>query len=226
MQEDKSTKEAENKGSLTTMSVVILVVFLLIVGGTYWWVSKKGKGEVVFPAGINYTGEETTPAPAQRPTYDYAAFAGASDWVDFVSPGGQYSFKYPPQMVPLIFPGDVNDTVTFDVADVPAQFNLMVLVETISSYDSKLRGKQEDFVNSYPNFFDGLKDVQTVESFKTEQGLEGWKVNYTTANDTVGTDNYFFEIPGESDKILHVNNIFPADGQAVFTRILNSVELK
>src|SRR3990167_8055210 len=107
-------KKEENKGALSAMSIGVLVLFLVIVGGLYWWVSKKGKGEVVFPAGLNYTGEEPTAgAPAQRTNYDYAKLAGASDWVDFVSPKEQYTFKYPSTMVPLIFPGDVNDTVTF-----------------------------------------------------------------------------------------------------------------
>ena len=129
-------------------------------------------------------------------------------------------------MIPLIFPGDANDTVTFDVSDIPAQFNLMVLVETISNYDSKLTGKQEDFVKNYWKFFGGLKGVQNVESYTSEKGLNGWKVNYLTQNDVVGSDNYFFIIPNQPDKVLHVNNIFPAEGQAVFTRLLNSLEYK
>src|SRR3989344_3132858 len=181
-------KNSENKSALSALSIGILIVFLLIVGGLYWWVSKKGKGQVVFPAGLNYTGEEPTSAPQpQRPTYDYTKLAGASDWVDFVSPKEQYTFKYPPSMIPLIFPGDANDSVTFDIADVPAQFNLMVLVETISNYDAKYKVNQDD---------------------------------------AVGTDNYFFVIPGQTDKIIHVNNIFPTEGQAVFTRLLNSLDYK
>ncbi|OGK17657.1 hypothetical protein A2774_03650 [Candidatus Roizmanbacteria bacterium RIFCSPHIGHO2_01_FULL_39_12c] len=224
MQDAKTTKEAEDKGSLTALSIVVLIVFLLLVGGIYWWVSKKGKGETVFPAGLNYTGEETTPQ-AQRPSYDYAKMAESADWVDFVSAQGQYKYKHPTELYPLVFPGDVNDAVTFDIAAVPAQLNLMVLVETISNYDPKYRGNQEGFVRNYHTFFDGLKGVSEIEEFTTDQGLEGWRVKYITGDDSVGTNNYFFEIPGESNKILHVNNIFPAEGQAVFTRLLNSVEI-
>jgi len=224
MDEGKSTKET----NLSALSITILIVFLLIVGGLYWWVSKKGKGQVVFPAGINYTGNEKTPPPEQpqRPTYDYAKLATAANWTEFVSPRDQYVFQYPPEMIPLIFPGDANDTVTFDVSDIPAQFNLMVLVETISNYDSKLTGKQEDFVNNYWKFFGGLKDVEDVEDYTSEKGLKGWKVKYLTQNDVVGSENYFFVIPNQPDKVLHVNNIFPAEGQAVFTRLLNSLEYK
>lgn len=229
MNEQKSSeKSSPSNNFLVFLSVGILVVFLALVGGVYWWVSTKSKGQIVFPAGINYTGNET-PAPTQqpqRPQYDYTEMAAASDWVDFTSPKGQYIFKYPPEMIPLIFPGDVNDAVTFDISDIPAQFNLMVLVETISSYDAKLRGKPEEFVRNYWNFFGGLKGLNDIETFQTDKGLQGWKARYVTQTDALGTDNYFFTIAGQNDKILHVNNIFPADGQAVFTRLLNSLEYK
>lgn len=227
MEDNKSAKDGENKYALSALSIGILVVFLVIVGGLYWWVSKKGKGQVVFPAGLNYTGAEATPPPqATRPTYDYSKMASASNWVDFTSPKGQYTFKFPPEMVPLIFPGDVNDTVTFDVADVPAQFNLMVIVETISNYDAKLRGKQEDFVRNYWKFFGGLKGLNEMETYKTDKSLQGWRARYILQGDVVGSDNYFFIIPNQPDKVIHVNNIFPTDGQAVFMRLLNSLEHK
>ncbi|MBI4225845.1 hypothetical protein HY612_01910 [Candidatus Roizmanbacteria bacterium] len=228
MNEEKSSQDTVSKNSLTFLSIGILVVFLALVGGVYWWVSKKSKGQVVFPAGINYTGNET-PAPTQqpqRPQYDYSKMVSAANWTDFVSPQGQYTFQYPPEMIPLIFPGDANDSVTFDVSDIPSQFNLMVLFETISNYDAKLRGRQEEFVRNYWKFFGGLKDMKDIETFTTEKGLNGWKVRYVTQGDVVGSDNYFFVITGQNDKILHVNNIFPADGQTVFNRLLNSLEFK
>ena len=230
MNEQKPPQESTTTTNnyLVILSIGILVVFLALVGGVYWWVSKKSKGQIIFPAGINYTGNET-PAPTQqpqRPTYDYLKLASDSNWIDFTSPQGQYAFKYPPGMIPLIFPGDVNDTVTFDVADVPAQFNLMVLVETISSYDAKLRGRPEDFVRNYWNFFSGLKGLNDIEIYQTDKGLQGWKVRYVTQAGGVGSDNYFFTIRRQNDKILHVNNIFPSEGQAVFTRLLNSLEYK
>ena len=72
MSEQKPSEDSSNKYFLTLLSVGILVVFLVLVGGTYWWVSQKSKGQVVFPAGINYT-EKETPARSQqpqRPQYD------------------------------------------------------------------------------------------------------------------------------------------------------------
>ena len=226
--EDKTQetkKEESSSYSLSLLSIGILVLFLLVIGGVYYFVSRKSKGQVVFPAGINYTGNETAPAP-QKPQYDYAKLAAAASWTSFTSPQGQYSFKYPAGMAPLIFPGDKNDTATFDVSDLPVQFNLMTLVESISYYDPKLTGKPEEFVKSYWKFFGGLKTYKDLEAFQTDNGLQGWKVYYVRQNGTTGSDNYFFTIPNEPDKILHVNDIFPPEGQAVFVRLLNSLELK
>lgn len=216
------------KNTLAILSVGILVVFLLLIAGVYFWVSKKSKGEVVFPAGVNYTGQETSvpTQPAQRPQYDYAALGASASLTTFNSTAGQYTFSYPAGMIPLIFPGDPNDSVTFDVSDVPAQFNLMILVETISNYDPKLRGRQEEFVRNYWQFFPGLKSVNSIETFANEKGLRGWMVSYTTKGGAITSTNYFFAIPGNNDKILHLNNVFPPEGEAVFTKILNSLELK
>lgn len=228
MGEQKLSQDSSNKYFLTLLSIGILVVFLALVGGIYWWVSQKSKGQVVFPAGINYTGNET-PAPAQqpqRPQYDYEKMAGSANWADFTSSKEQYTFQYAPEMIPLIFPGDANDAVTFDVSEIPAQFNLMVLVETISNYDPKLTGRQEEFVRNYWKFFGGLKALDSIETYETENGLRGWKAKYITQTDVVGSENYFFTMTGKPDKIIHVNNIFPKEGQAVFTRLLNSLELK
>lgn len=225
-------KDSMSKNSLAFLSVGILVAFLLLVGGVYWFVSKKSKGQVVFPAGINYTGTEGTPPPAQNqpPQYDYAKMASAANWADFTSSKKQYIYQYPPEMIPLIFPGDANDASTFNVSNVPAQLNLMVLVETISAYQAKLganlTGKQEEFVRNYWKIFGGLKGTKNITAFTTEKGLKGWKVNFITQSDTVGTDNYFFVIPNQDDKVIHVNNIFPAEGQTVFNRLLNSLDYK
>lgn len=220
--------ESENK-SLMMLSVGILVVFLVLVAGVYFWVNRKSKGSLIFPAGINYTGTETTPVPqAQRPTYDYAKLgaASASEWATFTSPKGQYSFQHPKGMIPLIFPGDVNDSLTFNVSDVPAQVNLMILVENMANYDPKMSGQHENFVKNYWKYFNGLKRLNNVTEFENEKGLKGWKVSYITKGDVVTTENYFFKLGNDPNRILHVNNILPPEGQAVFTRILNSLEFK
>lgn len=214
-----------DKNSLVFLSVGVLAVFLLLVGGLYWWVSKKSKGEVIFPAGVNYTGVDT-PAPKQRPQYDYSKMSLDAKWSKFTSLKKQYTFDYPSEMNPLIFPNDANDSVTFDLSDLPPRSNLMTLLESISNYSSQYKGKQEEFVRNYWKFFGGLKNYKDMQPFTTEKGLAGWKVYFIRQNNSAGSDNYFFPVPGSDDKILHVNNIFPSEGQAIFLRILNSLELK
>ena len=68
--------------------------------------------------------------------------------------------------------------------------------------------------------------MDSIGSFTNEKGLTGWKVRYISKADKVGTDNYFFAIPGKTDKIIHVNNIFPQEGVALFNRLLNSLDYK
>ena len=224
----EKTEQESPKSSLSVISIVVLVLFLAVVFFLYSWVSKKNKGEVVFPSGINYTGNETSPAPPQplRPTYDWDKLGGSSDWANFTSPKGQYTFQYPKGIIPLIFPGDANDSVTFDVSNIPAQFNLMGLMERVSNYDKKMVGDQESFVNNYWRFFGGLKGVNKAEEFTNEKGLKGWKASYVNKSNVVTSDNYFLVVPGDDDRILHIGNVFPAEGQAVFLRILNTVDLK
>lgn len=216
-----------SKNSLSLLSIGILVIFLAIVFFLYFWVSKKDKGGIVFPAGLNYTGEESpaAPPPAKRPVYDYAKLAASSGWVTYKSTRGQYSFQHPGEMIPLVFPGDVNDSTTFDVADVPAQFNILVLVETISNYDPKYTGKSEEFVKNYWKFFGGLKGLQSIESFTNEKGLAGFKAVYVNKAGVGTGDNYFFPDPNDDNKVIHIGNVFPKEGETVFTRILNSLDV-
>ncbi len=228
MSEETSKNDFFGKYSLSFLSIGILVVFLGIVFFLYFWVSKKNNGGIVFPAGLNYTGEETTPAPpVKKPVYDYAALGAApdSEWISFKSIKSQYTFKHPNLMIPLIFPGDVNDSTTFDVADVPAQFNILVLVETISNYDPKFTGKQEEFVKNYWKFFGGLKGLQSAELFTNEKGLTGFKSVYLNKSGVSTGDNYFFIFPNDGNKIMHMSNVLPKEGETVFLRMLNSLEL-
>lgn len=210
---------------LVVMSVGILIVFLVLVFGVYKWVSGK-KGAVVFPAGLNYTGGENSQQTKSnaRPNYDWAKMVAAADWKSFQSPLKQYKFQHPGELIPLIFPGDVNDSVTFDVSDIPVQFNLMVTVEAISYYDSDMVGSHEEFVRNYWRFFSGLASLAAIESFQNEKGLLGYKVTYNTKGTGGTREGYFLIIPGQDDKIIHITNIFPKEAESLFMRILNSLE--
>lgn len=213
-----------DKNTLAVLSVSVLVVFLLLVGGLYYWVSKKSKGQIVFPAGVNYTSPESKNPTPTIPKYDYAAMTTSADWLTFKGKTYPYLFQHPKDLVPVPYPGDPNDSVTFRVSPVPPEINLMLLVETISTRDKGLVGKPEEFIRSYPKFFPGLATVKNFTPFENEKGLKGFKVNFVTKANLVGTDNYFLVVPGDADHMLHVNNIFPKEGDAVFMRLLNSLE--
>jgi len=184
---------------------------------------------VVFPAGVNYISpDKTITAGIDKPSplYDYTKLAESIDWATYKGKIYAYNFEYPKVLTPLTFPNDSADSVTFKVSNTPPELNLMFLVETISSRDSSLVGKPEQFVNNYWKFYSGLKSVQTVTSFKNEKGLEGFKANYLAKSGVVTNDNYFFIIPGDSDHLLHIANIFGAEGDALFNRIVNGLSYK
>jgi len=226
MSENAHHQDTNNKYMLSLASIALLVVFLGVVFFLYMKSSKKS--EVVFPAGLNYTGTETTPMPTTPPKkeYNWGQLSSAGDWGTFVSLRKQYTFNHPKELYPLIFPGDVNDSMTFDIADVPVQLNLMVLVENISNYDPKLAGQQEKFAKDYWKFFGGLKQMNTFEPYKTEKGLNGFKVNYVTRSGAITNDSYFLMIPGDKNRVIHFVNIFPKEAEILFTRILNSLDFK
>ena len=55
--EESNTKEVENSSQSfnpAVLSIVVLVIFLLLIGGVYMYVANKSKGQMVFPAGVNY----------------------------------------------------------------------------------------------------------------------------------------------------------------------------
>lgn len=225
-QEQSASDGAENK-TLLTLSVGALVVFLLLVGGIYYWVSKKNGGQVVFPAGINYLAPQTSNPSAQNaPAYDYAKMAASADWLTFKGKTYNFSFQYPKGLNPLTFPNDSADTVTFKTSNAPPELNLMFLVETISSRDKTLIGKQEEFVRNYWKFFSGLKGLNSITAFTNEKGLSGFKVNYVSKSGALTSDNYFFIIPGDADHMFHAADIFPAEGKTIFDRIINSLAYK
>lgn len=214
-----------DKNQLVMISVAALVVFIFLIGGLYYWVSKRAKGEVVFPAGVNYLGPQNS-AAQPAPMYDFAKLAESSDWVVYKGKIYSFSFQHPKALTPYFFPNDPLDAVTFKTSATPPEQNLLLVVETISKREAKLTGKYEQFVRDYAKFFPGLGSLKSMEPFENEKGLKGYRVNYVTKANVVTSDNYFFVIPGDSDHMLHVNNTFPKEGEAVFKRLLNTLEYK
>jgi len=217
--------EEISKKSLVVINIVILVVFLAIVGGVYYWVSNKSKGQQVFPAGINYFSPKENNAKKPVLLYDFAKLAESSDWVIYKGKIYPYSFQHPKVLMPLSFPNDKSDAVTFKVNELPPEQSLLLTVETISSRDKSLVGKPEEFAKNYWKFFSGLKGLSKIEPTTNEKGLAGYKANYIVKNSNAVTgDNYFFVIKSNDDTLLHIGDIFPTEGKAVLNRLINSLE--
>lgn len=214
-----------NKSNLVFGNFVILVIFVLLVGGVYMWVSnKKNKtGQQVFPAGINYLSPQGS-AP-KAPLYDFAKLTESSNWSTYKGKLFPYSFQYPKEFKPLNFPNDKTDAVTFKVNALPPEQSLLLTVETISDRDKTLTGKPEEFAKNYWKFFSGLKGLSKIEPISNEKGMKGFKANYIVkGSNTITSDNYFFVVEGSDDILLHIGDIFPAEGRGVFNRLVNSLE--
>lgn len=225
MDTKNSDGEAMEKNSLVFGNFVVLVVFVLLVGGVYLYVTKKSKsGQTVFPAGINYVAPNSN--ATLTPTLDYAKLAVEENWLTFKGVQYPFSFQYPKELKPLKFPNDPTESITFKVSDVAPELNLMFLVETISTRNSNLVGNPEEYVKSYWKFFPGLKGLNAIESVTNDKGLTGFKASYVAKNNVVTNDNYFFVIKGDGDHLLHIANIFGANGKTLFSRIVNSLDYK
>lgn len=210
--------------NLILVNLVILVIFLLLVAGVYLWVVKKNKGQVIFPAGINYLAPQTTSPGTFTYLYDFTKLGQSTDWTTLKGKIYPFSFQYPKAMAPLTFTGDKTDAVAFKISQIPPEQSLIFVMETISERDKTLVDKPEEYVRNYWKFFSGLKALKKISDFTNEKGLVGYKASYMTKANTITNDYYFFKIEGDSDHLLHFSNIFPADGQTLFTRMLNSLE--
>src|SRR3989338_2467177 len=173
------TDESLNKFSLVFGNFAVLVVFVLLVGGVYLWVSKKNKtGQQVFPAGVNYLSPKGDEAKKPVLLYDFAKLAESTDWVSYKGKIYPFSFQHPKVLIPLSFPNDKSDAVTFKVNELPPEQSLLFTVETISSRDKNLVGQPEEFAKNYWKFFSGLKSLNKIESVTNEKGMKGYKANY------------------------------------------------
>jgi len=215
------------KSNSIVFSVITLVIFLGLIFGIYYWISKNNKQEIVLPPGSNLsvlTNNQAVTTPSVK--YNYAKMATSNDWVSYEGKIYKYSFLRPKELSPLIFPNDATDPVTFQIGIIPPQNNLMLSVEIVSMRDKALVGKPEQFVKEYWKFFSGLKSLNSFSEFKNEKGLSGYKATYLAKNNTITKENYFFKLEGDDYHLLRMANIFPAEGNVVFMRMLNSLEYK
>ncbi|MDH7475908.1 MAG: hypothetical protein QHH09_00350 [Microgenomates group bacterium] len=221
MEKSKSNSNLLEKDSLALTSVVVLLVFLLLVGGVYFWVSKKNKGNVVFPAGVSYLGpNQLTPVP----TVDLTQLGKSGKWLQSGGKIYKYLFIYPAELQITAFINDQSDKIAWITGIVPPQQNIAFTVETISEFNKKYQGDLEGFAANYWRRFSGLSGAKSVEPYTNSKGLKGFKAIYLDKKGNVANTNYFFQVPNDPDHVLQViNGMIPEN---IFNQIVNSVEFK
>lgn len=218
--QDSSTNPLD-KNSLASMSVGVLVLFLVLIAGIYFWVAKKNKGGVVFPAGINYMGPSNlTPIP----TVDLTQLGKSGKWLQTSGKIYKYSFIYPAELQVTAFINDQSDKLAWVTGIGSPQQSIAFTVESVASLDPKYEGDLEGFAGNYWRKFNGLGGAKSVEPFTNSKGLKGFKAVYADKTGKTINTNFFFAIPDQSDKVLQViNGIIPEN---IFMQIVNSIEFK
>ncbi len=212
------------KNNLALASVGVLALFLLIVGGAYLWVSNKNKGGVVFPAGVNYLGPQTTTNLTPVPTLDLTQIGQSGKWLQSSGKIYKYTFIYPAELQVTAFINDPTDKIAWLTGITPPQQNVVFNVETMSNLGAQYEGKAGDFAQNFWRKFNGLAGAKNFAPFKNAKGLEGYKVEYVDKSGKTVNTNYFFPVPSDSNHVLQViNGILPAD---IFDKIVNGVEFK
>jgi len=211
----------KQKNSLAIASVVVLVIFIILVAGAYFWVSKKSKGQAVFPAGLNYMGpqgQNLVPVP----TVDLSQVGKSGSWIQATGQVYKFKFIYPAELQVTAFINDPTDKMAWVTGIVPPQQNIVVNVESLTGVDEKYIERIEDYVKNYWKKFSGLSGTKSVEPFKSQKGLEGYKVVYLDKSGNVANTNYFFAFPNDQTHLLHlINGMLPDN---IFGQIVNGVE--
>lgn len=197
---------------------LIFITLVLFVYYLYGWTARQKKGEVVFPAGINYL----SPVGDKAEKLDIKRWGSEGKWTLAKGRIYPYSFSYPAEMKLMYFPNDPTDAVGWEADEKPAEQNILLLVESISYYDKGLVGKPKEFIENYWRFFSGLTGVKSVGDFVNKNDLRGYKVSFINRAGQTPNIDIFFVIPGDPDHLLHVaNGLLPQD---VFVKIVDSLE--
>lgn len=215
-------QETSEKNTLATTSVVILAIFLIVIGGVYLWVSKKNKGNVAFPAGINYLGPQSASNLTPVPTIDLSQLGKSGQWLKSGGKIYKYQFIYPSELQLTAFINDPTDKIAWITGIASPQQSIAFNVEKMSDLDPKYTNNPEEYVRNFWKKFSGLSGIKLVEPATNQKGLKGFKALYTDKSGNVATVNYFFPVPNDPDHILQViNGILPEN---IYNNIVNSVE--
>jgi len=222
-----STKNSLNdlfnqKNVMAFGSLAVLLIFLLLIGGVYYWVSKKAKGQVVFPAGVNYLGPQGDQNLQPVPTVDMSQVGKSGKWLAITGKIYKYKFVYPAELQVTAFINDPSDKLAWVTGSASPQQNIVVNVESLTGADEKYIGNPEEYAKNYWKKFSGLAGVKSVEPFKNVNGLQGFKAVYFDKSGKINITHYFLPIPNDSIHLLQIiNGIVPED---VFAKIMNGIE--
>jgi hypothetical protein len=205
----------------TFLGVVILGAAVYIA----YRYSQKQAGNVVLPGGVTYLGPSPTAAAAKQPPTAPLRFTAAAN-VSWTTQSGKvypFSFSYPSTLSLVVFPGDLSDSIAIAWGNIPPQQNILFNMEFIDQRDeSFLNQPKIEFVRNWYKFFSGLKGVESVQPFTNTNGMKGYKASYINYANTSPNVDVFFEIPGNSDLMLHMANgiLDPT----IFNRIIDTVK--
>ncbi len=212
-----------------SLSFFFLLSLLLSVFYVFAWVSGKNEEELVYPAGISYLGPEQE---KEKKSQDLTALKpeelvlGAGDWLRAGGSVYPYTFLYPEEMKLVSFPSDPLDSWGWEVGEDSAAQNLVVFVETLSSYGFSYSGLDgiKEFINVYPSFYSGLSGVKSISEFINGQGVTGFKVVFINSAGQSPNLDVFFPVPGFADQVLHLGS--GKVPKTIFDRIVDSISFK
>jgi hypothetical protein len=226
MQNDHSAnKNSSETSTLAIVSLVVLTVFLIIIGAVYYFVNRKNKEAVVFPAGVNYIGDQASQdAPSPVPTVDLTKLGQSGKWLMAGGKTYAYTFMFPAELGIASFPNDASDKISWVTGIVSPENNVAFNVEPMVVAGQSYAGNPEEFVKNYWRNYNGFSGIKAIEPYQNEKGVKGYKALYTDKTGKVPVTYYFFNIPNDTGHMLQViNGMIPED---IFTKIVNSVDFE
>lgn len=176
---------------------------------------------ITFAHGLYYFGPEDkvidaaltpTPLPTssvknqQTPVSSWETAKGIEKdgWLTITGQIFPYLISVPRDLPAKRYPQDPSDSIGIETATKSAYQNLLLHIETLSSYDKKYTGKPRDFANDYWRFFSGLNGIKQIKEIIGKDGQKGYLGLYNIAGTGEYTTDVFFPIPKDNDHLIHL----------------------
>lgn len=191
----------------------LLGIGAIIYGGYYY----SNKSKPVSPE------EQVTANLTENPPTAPIRFTAPADtpWISYSGRIYPYTFSYPGNLSLEIF-SDPPDSVGISWGNLDPKFNILLDIQSIKKSSPQYAGQTQEYVRNWWNFYSGLKGVSSVTRFVNANGLVGYKAIYINKNDQTPNVDVFFEIPKNSDLLVHLaNGILDPE---IFDRVVDSVK--